>query len=40
MLAIEDTYDFYPIIGMDVERSALRANLKSYAELALGCPLD
>lgn len=40
MLAIEDTYDFYPIIGMDVERATLRANLKAYAELSLGCPLD
>ncbi|MEN9740047.1 MAG: hypothetical protein RLZ72_313 [Actinomycetota bacterium] len=39
LLAIEDTYDFYPIIGMEVSRSELRGNLRAYAEVALGCTL-
>ncbi len=39
LLAIEDTYDFYPIIGMTVSRAELRQNLRSYAEVALQCTL-
>lgn len=39
MLAIEDTYDFYPIIGMTVPRAELRQNLRAYAEVALQCTL-
>lgn len=39
LLAIEDTYDFYPIIGMTVNRAELRQNLRAYAEVALQCAL-
>lgn len=39
LLAIEDTYDFYPIIGMTVDRAELRRNLRAYAEVALQCTL-
>jgi AcrR family transcriptional regulator len=39
LLAIEDTYDFYPIIGMTVDRAELRQNLRAYAEVALQCTL-
>ena len=39
LLAIEDTYDFYPIIGMTVSRAELRQNLRSYAEVVLQCTL-
>jgi AcrR family transcriptional regulator len=39
LLAIEDTYDFYPIIGMTVNRAELRQNLRAYAEVALQCTL-
>jgi AcrR family transcriptional regulator len=37
LLAIEDTYDFYPLIGIDVPRKQLRQNLRSYAEVSLNC---
>lgn len=36
LLAIEDTYDFYPVMGLDVDRAELRANLKAYASVSLG----
>ncbi len=39
LLAIEDTYDFYPIIGMTVSRAELRHNVRAYAEVALQCTL-
>jgi len=39
MVAIEDSYDIYPLINMDVSRQELRDNLISYARLALGCDM-
>ena len=39
IVAIEDSYDVYPLINMNVSRQELRDNLRSYAQLALGCDL-
>ena len=39
IVAIEDSYDIYPLINMDVSRQELRDNLISYARLALGCDM-
>lgn len=39
LVAIEDTYDFYPLIGIDLEREKLRENVRAYARVALACAL-
>ncbi len=36
IVALEDTYDFYPLIGMTISRELLRENVRSYARVALG----
>lgn len=39
LVALEDAYDLYPLIGLDYPPSMYRANIVSYAEVALGCRL-
>lgn len=39
LVALEDAYDLYPLIGLDLPPSVYRANIVSYAEVALGCVL-
>lgn len=39
IVALEDAYDLYPLIGLDLPPSVYRANIVSYAEVALGCVL-
>jgi AcrR family transcriptional regulator len=36
IVALEDAYDLYPLIGLDLDREECRRNVLSYAELALG----
>ncbi|MEY4458482.1 MAG: hypothetical protein RIS25_1075 [Actinomycetota bacterium] len=40
MVAIEDSYDIYPLIDMPISREELRRNLRAYAEVSLGCDLS
>lgn len=37
LIALEDAYDLYPVIGVELKGAVKRANVRSYAELALGC---
>lgn len=37
LIALEDAYDLYPVIGVELSGEEKRANVFSYAELALGC---
>ncbi len=37
LVALEDAYDLYPLIGVELDRARTRRNVLSYAELALGC---
>lgn len=39
IVALEDAYDLYPLIGVELDRAQSRRNVLSYAELALGCEL-
>lgn len=39
MIALEDSYDLYPLIGVPLSGDQRRAHIRSYAELALGCKL-
>ncbi len=39
IVALEDAYDLYPLIGLEQPASVYRANILSYAQLALGCEL-
>lgn len=39
LVALEDAYDLYPLIGLELDRAQSRRNVLSYAELALGCEL-
>lgn len=39
LVALEDAYDLYPLIGLEIAPAVYRRNLLSYAELALGCSL-
>lgn len=39
LVALEDAYDLYPLIGVELDRAQSRRNVLSYAELALGCEL-
>ncbi|QAY63079.1 TetR family transcriptional regulator [Xylanimonas allomyrinae] len=39
LVALEDAYDLYPLIGVELDRAACRANVLSYASLALRCTL-
>lgn len=39
LVALEDAYDLYPLIGVNFARESCRDNVISYAELALGCSL-
>ncbi|MEZ3160819.1 TetR family transcriptional regulator [Microbacterium sp. BWT-B31] len=39
LVALEDAYDLYPLIGLDLDPAAYRSNIVSYAELALRCTL-
>lgn len=40
IVALEDAYDLYPLIGLDLGAPTYRANILSYASLALGCAFD
>jgi len=40
LVALEDAYDLYPLIGLDLPPESYRRNVLSYAELALGCSFD
>lgn len=40
IVALEDAYDLYPLIGLEHPTELYRANIVSYAELALGCSLS
>ncbi|UYQ77446.1 TetR family transcriptional regulator [Glutamicibacter sp. JL.03c] len=40
LIALEDAYDLYPVIGVPLSGAEKRANVRSYAELALGCTLQ
>lgn len=37
IVALEDAYDLYPLIGVELDRVACRAAILHYAGLALGC---
>lgn len=37
IVALEDAYDLYPLIGLEHGAATYRANILSYASLALGC---
>ncbi|MBS1675406.1 MAG: TetR family transcriptional regulator [Actinobacteria bacterium] len=37
IVALEDAYDLYPLIGLELGAAASRANILSYASLALDC---
>lgn len=37
LVALEDAYDLYPLIGLELTGEQRRANIRSYAEDALGC---
>ncbi|MFT4228719.1 MAG: TetR family transcriptional regulator [Microbacterium sp.] len=39
IVALEDAYDLYPLIGLELPAHTYRANILSYARLALGCDL-
>ena len=39
LIALEDAYDLYPLIGVPMTGPERRSNVRSYAELALGCEL-
>lgn len=39
IVALEDAYDLYPLIGLDHPPALYRGNIVSYAELALRCTL-
>lgn len=39
IVALEDAYDLYPLIGLELPPELYRANIVSYAELALRCSL-
>lgn len=38
LIALEDAYDLYPLIGLDLDREAVRRGVLGYAAMALGCP--
>ncbi len=38
LVALEDAYDLYPLVGDQTPREECRAAVRSYAELALGIP--
>ncbi|MFT4219463.1 MAG: TetR family transcriptional regulator [Microbacterium sp.] len=39
LVALEDAYDMYPLVGVELDRAECRAAVVSYAELALQCSL-
>lgn len=39
LVALEDAYDLYPLVGDTTPREECRASVRSYAELALGVEL-
>lgn len=39
IVALEDAYDLYPLIGLEHGAATYRANIVSYAQTALGCEL-
>lgn len=39
IVALEDAYDLYPLIGLELGAETYRANILSYARTALSCPL-
>ncbi|MBP6995726.1 MAG: TetR/AcrR family transcriptional regulator [Phycicoccus sp.] len=39
IVALEDAYDFYPVIGIPGDRAQIRESVVAYAELALDTPL-
>lgn len=39
LVALEDAYDLYPLIGLDLDRAACRRAVLEYAALALDCTL-
>jgi AcrR family transcriptional regulator len=40
IVALEDAYDLYPLIGLELGAETYRANILSYARTALDCALD
>lgn len=38
VVALEDAYDLYPLIGLELSPELYRRNILSYVETALGCP--
>lgn len=40
IVAMEDAYDLYPLIGLELSPQTRRRNVLCYAELALGCSLS
>lgn len=38
IVALEDAYDMYPVLGVDLDRARIRRAVLTYAALALGCP--
>ncbi|QNA92413.1 MULTISPECIES: TetR family transcriptional regulator [unclassified Microbacterium] len=40
IVALEDAYDLYPLIGLELGAETYRANILSYASTALDCPLE
>lgn len=40
LVALEDAYDLYPLIGLDLPPETYRRNVMSYAELALNCAIS
>ncbi|WP_244857524.1 TetR/AcrR family transcriptional regulator [Agromyces archimandritae] len=39
IVALEDAYDLYPLVGVDLDRGECRGAVIGYAELALDCDL-
>lgn len=39
IVALEDAYDLYPLLGLSLDRENCRRSVMRYAELALGCSL-
>ncbi|MGH3691715.1 MAG: TetR family transcriptional regulator [Microbacterium sp.] len=40
IVALEDAYDLYPLIGLEIGAETYRANILSYARTALDCTLE
>ncbi|MFV0425404.1 MAG: TetR/AcrR family transcriptional regulator [Beutenbergiaceae bacterium] len=40
IVALEDAYDLYPLVGVDMDRESIRTSVMGYASLALGVDID